>query len=57
MTQLQMKIKLLALMVLLGICSCTKPASESDGKTDNGEDNTGEVIKPSLDKFYKGSTM
>ena len=52
-----MKIKLLALMVLLGICSCTKPASESDGKTDNGEDNTGEVIKPSLDKFYKGTTM
>ena len=52
-----MKPKLLALMVLLGLFSCTKPAPESNGKTDDGEDNKQEVIKPSLDKFYKGTTM
>ena len=52
-----MKIKRLALRGLLGIWSCTKPAAESNGKTDNGEGNTGRIIKPGLDKFYEGTTM
>lgn len=52
-----MNIKLLALLALIPICSCTKPAPDSDEGDDNNGNNEQEVIKPSLDKFYKGTTM
>lgn len=54
-----MKTRLLAFAILLTLCSCTKPGTENGGNGNNSnvDNEKPEVVKPVIDKFYKGTTM